>query len=120
MTYRLLDKSIWTDENGKKQGFLHIEVNTGTDIWTVAERLPLADITTMATKGGVDAVAKAMADRAVIKRPQDKIDEANRTLLQIEQAKLDTAKEATAAEAIKLETEKVKLEVAKLATPVKP
>jgi hypothetical protein len=107
MTYRILDSSLWTDLEGRKQGFLHIEVNTGTEVWTKAERLPLADIDTMATKGGVEAVALAMAERGVISHPQEKIAEEQAYVLRLEQVKLETAQEVTKAEALKLETAKL-------------
>jgi hypothetical protein len=108
MTYRILEQSLWTDTEGKKQGFLHIEVNTGTDVWSVAERLPLADIEAIETgKGGLDAVALAMAERAVIKHPQDLIDAEQQYQLRLETVKLETAQELVRVEEIKLETAKL-------------
>lgn len=93
MEIRNLIKDLWIDEKGINQCFMQIEINDGTEIWTKAERLISTDVARiMNSPTGVDEVSIEMANRAVLVRPLEKIEEENRRLNDLETAKQETLK----------------------------
>ena len=103
MNYRLLTCDKF-QQDGINQVFMHIEVNTGTEIWGKAARLPASEVAMIfADDANIPIIAQAMADRAVIARPAELVEEAHRREISIEQIKLDTATELAKVEVAKKE-----------------
>lgn len=117
MEYRILDNSLWRNSEDKFELFLQIEINDGVEIWNKAARASLEDVAlVVADSSAINDVALRMANRAVITRPQEKIDEENEAVYRLEQIRLEVAQEEARVEQIKLEAvqEEVRLEQIKL------
>lgn len=90
MNYRILTNNNWKDENGADQGYLHIEITTETDVWTKAERLPSAEVAQiLADPTALNTLALAMANRAVIARPNELAEEASRKAADAQRVQLE-------------------------------
>ena len=99
MTYRILRNELSKNWKGQDRYFLHIEVNTGTEVFAKAEWLSPTELAqVMANPANLDGIAAAMAARAVIARPQVKLDEQRAHEIIIENIKLETAKAVMAAQ----------------------
>jgi hypothetical protein len=117
MEYRILDNSLWRNSEDKFELFLQIEINDGVEIWNKAARISLEEVAlVVADSSAINDVALRMANRAVITRPQEKIDEENNRLYMLEQVRLEAAQEEARVEQIKLEVtqEEARLEQIKL------
>ena len=91
MNFRVLDYDIFKDEKGRDQAWIHIEINNGEEIWTKAERLSLDDVALLASdKANLNSIAQAMAERALLTRPAEKIEEAHRREIELEEKKAET------------------------------
>ena len=104
MNYRILRNESRIGRKGNDETFLHIEVNTGTEVFTKAKWLSPAEIVRVkADSAAIDNIAQAMAERAVIARPALKIQEDRAREIHLERVKLETAKTALNAETKRLE-----------------
>jgi len=104
MEYRIIDNNLWENAEGNKECFLQIEITDGGEIWRKAARISSVDVAkVVADPNAINAVATEMANRAVIVRPQEKIDDENRRLQRLEEVKLETAQEEARVEQIKLD-----------------
>jgi hypothetical protein len=104
MEYRILDNSLWRNSEDKFELFLQIEINDGVEIWNKAARASLEDVAlVVADSSAINDVALRMANRAVITRPQEKIDEENEAVYRLEQIRLEVAQEEARVEQIKLD-----------------
>jgi hypothetical protein len=93
MEFKILTNNIWVDQDGIDQGLLHIEISTETEVWTKAERIPSADaILIKNDPTAVNILAQAMANKAVIQRPAEKIQEEHMRSLESDRLKLETIK----------------------------
>ena len=108
MEIKILTNNLWTDDKGENHILLHIEINDGTEVWTKAELLAFSDVErVIADESAINDVALEMANKAVLMRPSEKVEEEYQKQLRMEQTKQETL-------SIELELEKVKLESLKL------
>lgn len=104
MGYRILANNLWVDTKGDTQIFLHIEVNNGLEIWGKAARLSPDDVArVVAVPSAIDDIAFEMESRALITRPQEKIEDEERKAIALAQIKLETAQEEVKAAQLKLD-----------------
>lgn len=93
MEFRILINDLWKDETGINQVFLQIEINDGIEIWNKAARLCFSEVTQIvADPKSIDEIALNMANRAVLERPQEKVEEENIRMIKLEEAKQETLK----------------------------
>lgn len=127
MEYRILTNDLFKNNEGNYELFLHIEINDGKEIWNKAARLSASEVArVVADPKAIEDVALEMANRAVISRPQEKLDDENNRQIQLAQLALDTAQENTKQEQIKLETaqevtkaEQIKLQAVQISAGIK-
>ena len=94
MNFRVLDYDIFKDEKGRDQAWIHIEINNGEEIWTKAERLTSEDVALLISdKNNLNLIAQAMANRALLTRPAEKIEEVHRREIELEEKKLEVLRE---------------------------
>jgi len=107
MEFRILNNDLWINKEGNHELFLQIEINDGKEIWRKAARLPAEEVAlVVADAKAINDIALRMANRAVITRPQEKIDEENERIYRLEQIRLEAAQEESKVEQIKLDTAK--------------
>jgi len=102
MEYRVLNYDIFKDDKGKDQAWVHIEIINDGELWTKAERLSLDDAALLASdKINLNLIAQAMAERALTTRPTEKIEEAHRREIKLEEKKAETLQEEIRLEELK-------------------
>lgn len=114
MTYKIITNDLWV-EKGITQIFLQIEITDKDEVWTKAARLHSSDVArVVADPTQINAIALDMANKAVARKPKEKLDEEYEKTMALEKVKLETANAQLELEKTKLELEKTKLAVLQL------
>ena len=113
MEYRIIDNNLWENAEGNHELFLQIEITNEGEIWRKAVRISSIDVARVVVdSNAINDVALEMANRAVITRPQEKINDENLRLQRLEEIKLEPTQEEARLEQIELDIikEEVRLE----------
>ena len=106
MEYRILNYNLFTDEKGKKQLFLYVEIQNNGDIWRKAERCSPDDVALVEQdETNINDVAKRFAERCVLYRPKELVDEEHRKQVEIAKANANEKINQLVTEVEKLKTD---------------
>lgn len=110
MEYKIINNDLWVNQEGNHELFLNIQITNDGDVWNTAARLPASDVArVVADATAINDIALEMVNAAILRRPQEKIDAENRRILELEQIKLDAARELVRAKELELEIARLKV-----------
>jgi len=103
MEHRILINNLHQNEKGEYGLLLQIEIINDGELWNKAEMCNAEDIAlVVADPTAINDVALRMAQRAVIARPAEKLQEEHNRSKEIDELKLETIKQQVLLEKLKL------------------
>jgi len=115
MTSRIIRWEKRKDSQGLDEVFIHVEVDDGEEVYSKAEWLVSSDVAlVLADENYINTVATQVANRAVRERPTTVAHLEHERAMQIENARVETAKANAEAAKAQLEATQAQIELERI------